>query len=112
MPNPTDASPPLGSMTGLSRGAVAGVGLVIGLVAVFIAIACSGAFSWCGFDENQAPGGYCGVSSFLRAALIAIPAITVLVGYVASVTRVRLTPIALASFIAVSEGLIALALLG
>jgi hypothetical protein len=96
-------------MTGvLSRRTVAVLGLATGVVAICVAWLLVGAAGVCGFHENQIATGYCAASSAVRTLLIACLAMTVAVGYVISLRMARLTPIAVAAFCAVAEGLVAL----
>jgi hypothetical protein len=87
---------------------VAVLGLATGVVALCAAWILVGAASLCGFHENQIATGYCAASSTVRTLLIACPAVTVAVGYVISLRMARLTPLALAAFGAIAEGLVAL----
>lgn len=95
-------------MTGLPRWAIALIGLVVGAFAIIAAVVLAGAASLCGFDENQVATGYCAAGDTLRVLIVAVPAVTVIVGYAMSLWTGRLTPIAIAALCAVGEGLVAL----
>jgi hypothetical protein len=95
-------------MTGLSRRSVAVIGLLAGAVAVVAALVLVGATSLCGLGENQPPTGYCAANQTVRSLLVALPAVTVIIGYVLSLRAGRLTPVAIAALCAVAEGIVAL----
>jgi hypothetical protein len=97
-----------GSVTGLSRPALAVIGLLAGFLAVCLSWILDGASSFCGLDENQAATGYCAAGSSVQIVLVALPAATVVVGYAVSLTMARLTPVLLAAACAVAEGLLVL----
>jgi hypothetical protein len=95
-------------MTGFPRWVIALLGLVIGGVAVIAAILLVGAARLCGSDENQELKGYCAAGDTVRFLVVAIPAATVILGYLLSLWTGRLTPIAIAALCAIAEGLAAL----
>jgi hypothetical protein len=97
-----------GSMTGLSRSAVAMTGLAVAIVAIVAAEILVGAVNLCGLGENQVATGYCAASEGVRGLLAGLPILTVTVGYAISLRSARLTPVALAACCAVAEGAIAL----
>jgi hypothetical protein len=95
-------------MTGLSRTAVALIGLAVGVIAVAAAELLVGAVNLCGLSENEVPAGYCAASPAVRAVLCGLPVLTVIAGYAVSLRSARLTPVALAAAGAVAEGVVAL----
>ena len=95
-------------MTGLSRRSIAVIGLLAGIIAVIAALVLVGAASLCGLDENQAPAGYCAANQTARFLLVAVPVITVIIGYALTLRAGRLTPIGIAALCAIGEGIIAL----
>lgn len=97
-------------MTGLSRRSIAIIGLIAGIIAVVAALLLVGAASLCGVHENQTPTGYCAANETVRSLLVAIPVLTVIVGYALSLRACRLTPIGVAALCAIAEGVIALSM--
>lgn len=95
-------------MTGLSRWAIALIGLFLGAAAIIASVVLVGAANLCGFDENQVETGYCAAGDTLRLLLVAVPTVTVIVGYAISLWTGRLTPIAIAALCAVGAALVAL----
>ncbi|MEA2195393.1 MAG: hypothetical protein QOG42_1827 [Solirubrobacteraceae bacterium] len=95
-------------MTGLSRRSIAIIGLIAGIIAVIAALVLVGAASLCGLDENQTPAGYCAANQTGRSLLVAVPVITVIIGYALTLRAGRLTPMGIAALCAIGEGIIAL----
>lgn len=96
-------------MTGLSRWAIAGIGLGMGIVAITVAEILLGVASLCGLHENQIATGYCAAGEAAQAVIEGVPIATVILGYAITLRTARLTPIAVAAFCAVAEGLVGMA---
>jgi hypothetical protein len=92
----------------LSRRSIAVIGLLAGIIAASAALVLVGASSLCGLDENRTPTGYCAANETVRSLLVALPVLTVIVGYARSLRACRLTPIGVAAICAIAEGIIAL----
>jgi hypothetical protein len=93
-------------MTGLPRWAIAIAGVAVVVAALVAVVVIVGAASMCGFDENQAPTGYCAAGGSVRFLVVAIPAVTLSAGYGASLWKARITPVAVAATLAVVEAVV------